>query len=102
MLIDLHTHSSRSDGTVPPAGLVRAARKAGLDVVALTDHDTTAGWDEAAAAAADEGVQLVPGLEMSTIVAGRSVHLLGYYVDPTDAALRAELDLIVEGRTSRG
>ena len=65
MRIDLHTHSTASDGTQPPAAVVAEAAAAGLDVVALTDHDTTAGWAEASAAALREGVQLVPGAEIS-------------------------------------
>ena len=64
MLIDLHAHSTASDGTDPPAVLVATARDAGLDVVALTDHDTTIGWAEAAAAV-PPGLTLVPGLELS-------------------------------------
>ncbi|MDN5855370.1 MAG: PHP domain-containing protein, partial [Actinomycetia bacterium] len=63
--IDLHTHSSRSDGTDTPTELIANARDAGLDVVALTDHDSTAGWDEASAAADDAGLTLVRGLEIS-------------------------------------
>ena len=71
MRIDLHTHSRASDGTQTPTELVRAAKAAGLDVVALTDHDTSAGWDEATAAAYDVGITLVKGMEISArIVAG--------------------------------
>ena len=66
MRIDLHTHSDVSDGTDAPGALVRAAAAAGLDVLGLTDHDTTAGWDEAAQAADEEGIGLVRGLELST------------------------------------
>ena len=99
--IDLHTHSSRSDGTEPPAELVRLARGAGLDVVAITDHDTTAGWDEAAAAADDVGIELVRGMELSTRHGGRSVHLLAYLTDPTDADLLAETERVVAGRRDR-
>ena len=101
MRIDLHTHSTRSDGTVPPAGLVRAAREAGLDVVALTDHDTTAGWAEATAAGVEEGVAVVPGIELSTRFEHRSVHLLAYFVDPHDAPLAAEMARVVAGREGR-
>ncbi len=67
MRIDLHTHSRASDGTDTPAELVRAAAAAGLDVVALTDHDTADGWAEAAAEAARIGIELVPGMEISTV-----------------------------------
>lgn len=99
--IDLHTHSSVSDGTEPPAALVRAAAAAGLDGVALTDHDTTSGWDEAVAAVRELPLTLVPGLELSTRVGYRSVHVLGYLVDPADPGLVAETGRIHEGRLSR-
>ncbi|MEU3625033.1 phosphatase [Amycolatopsis coloradensis] len=95
MRIDLHAHSTASDGTDSPAGLVAAAAKAGLDVVAITDHDTTAGWAPAAEAL-PPGLSLVPGAELSTIsvdpVTGRhvSVHLLAYLFDPASTALVAE------------
>ncbi|WP_250447489.1 PHP domain-containing protein [Actinotalea sp. C106] len=90
MRIDLHTHSTVSDGTDTPAQVVAAAARAGLDVLALTDHDTTAGWAEAAAAVPEHGVALVRGEEISCRAAGTSVHLLSYLHDPADAALLAE------------
>lgn len=99
--IDLHAHSSVSDGTERPAELVAAAAAAGLDGVALTDHDTTAGWDEAIAAVAALPMTLLPGLELSTRVGHRSVHVLGYLVDPTDPGLVAETTRIREGRFAR-
>jgi len=99
--IDLHTHSSASDGTDTPAALVREAAAAGLDVVALTDHDAMSGWGEAREAADEVGITLVPGLEISTRFGHRGVHLLGYLPDPTDPALVLELDRILEGRTAR-
>jgi predicted metal-dependent phosphoesterase TrpH len=99
--IDLHTHSRVSDGTQSPTELVRAAAEAGLDVVALTDHDITAGWDEAAAAAVVEGIALVRGIEISTRFRGRGVHLLAYLPDPADAVLRTELGRIIDGRDER-
>jgi predicted metal-dependent phosphoesterase TrpH len=95
MRIDLHTHSTASDGTDTPAGLVDAAARAGLDVVAITDHDTTAGWAQAAEAL-PPGLTLVPGAELSAISVdprtGRhvSVHLLAYLFDPLSAALVTE------------
>ncbi|MCW2839441.1 MAG: phosphatase [Aeromicrobium sp.] len=101
MRIDLHTHSNRSDGTDSPAELVEKARAAGLDVVALTDHDSTAGWDEAQAAADRVGITLLRGIEISTMLDGVSVHLLGYGFDPEDAPLLAELDRILRGRDDR-
>ncbi len=101
MLIDLHTHSSRSDGTDRPAGLVARARAAGLDVVALTDHDTVSGWSEAQAAADAGGPRLVRGLEISCRFRSAGVHLLGYEPDPTNEPLRAELQRVVAGRNGR-
>ena len=94
MRIDLHTHSTASDGTDSPAELMHLAAHAGLDVVALTDHDTTAGWLEAAAAV-PAGMHFVPGAEWSCVSPdGRgghcSVHLLGYLFDPRAPALVAE------------
>lgn len=92
--IDLHTHSNCSDGTDSPAELVAAAAKAGLDAVALTDHDTTSGWEQARRAL-PEGLTLVPGAELSCAScddAGRAVnvHLLAYLFDPDAPALVAE------------
>jgi predicted metal-dependent phosphoesterase TrpH len=99
--IDLHTHSSRSDGTDSPGDLVRAAAATGLDVVALTDHDTSAGWAEAASAAAEAGVDLVPGMEISCKHRGSGVHLLAYWPDPSYPPLVRLLAEVVEGRSSR-
>ncbi len=99
--IDLHTHSSVSDGTETPAELVRAAVAAGLGTVAITDHDSTAGWDEAFAAAAGTGITVVPGMELSTRREWRSIHLLAYLVDPDNLALREETLRIREARLTR-
>lgn len=101
MRIDLHTHSSASDGTDTPAALVRAAAEAGLHALAITDHDTADGWDEAAEAAGEVGVALVRGMELSTRHRGRGVHLLAYLPDPTYPPLAAELARVIEGRDSR-
>jgi predicted metal-dependent phosphoesterase TrpH len=105
MRIDLHAHSTASDGTASPADVVRAAAAAGLDVVALTDHDTTAGWAEAAAAL-PPALTLIPGAELSCVWAapdGRVVgmHLLAYLFDPAEPVLRAERARVREGRTVR-
>jgi 3',5'-nucleoside bisphosphate phosphatase len=99
--IDLHTHSRASDGTQTPTELVAAARAAGLDVLAITDHDTAAGWDEAVDAARSAGIELVRGMEISTSHRGHSVHLLAYLPDPTYPPLVAELDAVLEGRRAR-
>ena len=101
MRIDLHTHSLASDGTQTPRELVEAAAAAGLDVVALTDHDTSDGWSEATAAAEQVGVELVRGMELSTKHKGRGVHLLAYLPDPDEPHLRAALERIVAGRDDR-
>jgi predicted metal-dependent phosphoesterase TrpH len=97
VLIDLHTHSTASDGTTPPQVLVQEARAAGLDVVAITDHDTTGGWS-AAADALPDGLSLVRGAEISCVRDGISLHLLAYLFDPDDAALTGTLQ---EMRASR-
>ena len=101
MRIDLHTHSGVSDGTDTPTQLVLAAGAAGLDVVAITDHDTTASWAEATEAATANHITLVRGTEMSTVLGDASVHLLGYLFDPDDADLAAELDHISNDRVPR-
>jgi len=99
--IDLHAHSSVSDGTETPAQLVGAAVVAGLDVIAITDHDSTGGWIEAFDAARGTGITVLPGLELSTQLQYASVHVLGYLVDPTDAALVAATAEIREERLHR-
>ncbi|RZU44333.1 hypothetical protein EV284_1793 [Streptomyces sp. BK022] len=100
MRIDLHCHSTASDGTDTPAGLMRAAAGAGLDVVALTDHDTTRGHAEALAAL-PEGLTLVTGAELSCRIDGVSLHLLAYLFDPEEPALLAERELVRDDRVPR-
>jgi len=99
--IDLHAHSAASDGTDSPAGVVTAAARAGLDVVALTDHDTTAGWAEAAGAVPAAAVALVRGTEVSARSRGISIHLLSYLQDPTHPALVTELERTRDARLHR-
>ena len=101
MRIDLHSHSSASDGTDPPAEVMRRARAAGLDVIALTDHDTLAGQD-AARAALPSGLTLVSGMELSSRLDGHSVHLLSYLPHGMTAELAAEAQAIREDRRRRG
>ena len=101
MRIDLHTHSSASDGTQPPAEVISSAAEAGLDVVALTDHDSTAGWDEAAAAAEHHGISLVRGIEISCQHKGISIHLLGYLQDPSAPGLLGEQERSRNSRQTR-
>ncbi|MFG2541458.1 PHP domain-containing protein [Streptomyces sp. NPDC048232] len=100
MRIDLHTHSTASDGTDTPAQLVRKAATAGLDVVALTDHDTTRGHAEALAAL-PEGLTLVTGAELSCRLDGVSMHMLAYLFDPEEPALLAERELVRDDRVPR-
>jgi predicted metal-dependent phosphoesterase TrpH len=97
---DLHSHSTASDGTLPPAEVVRQAHAAGLDVIALTDHDTVAGHQEARAAL-PAGLTLLPGMEMSCRLDGHSVHMLAYLFDPAHPALAAERQAIRESRANR-
>jgi predicted metal-dependent phosphoesterase TrpH len=99
--IDLHTHSSVSDGTETPEELIAAAKRAGLDVVALTDHDSTAGWDRAAAAAQQQGIVLVRGAEFSCRQGRIAVHLLSYLQDPDYGPIRAELERVRASRVER-
>lgn len=98
---DLHLHSNHSDGTEPPAEVMRAAHAHGIRTVALTDHDRTTGWDEAGDAAVRLGMTFLPGIEFSSRHDWRSVHVLGYLFDPSDAALVAETDRIRADRVGR-
>jgi 3',5'-nucleoside bisphosphate phosphatase len=100
MRADLHSHSTASDGTCPPAEVMRRAWAAGLDVIALTDHDTVAGHEEARQAL-PRGLTLLPGMELSCRLEGHSVHLLGYLFDPAHQELAAELAKIRESRVHR-
>lgn len=99
MRADLHVHSTASDGTDPPAEVMRRAARAGLDVVALTDHDTVAGHAEARAAAGP--VALLPGMELSCRLDGRSLHMLAYLFDADQPELAAELTRIRDDRVLR-
>jgi len=99
--IDLHTHTDRSDGTESPGDLVRRAHAHRIDVLGLTDHDTTEGWADAVEVADELGIVLVPGIEISCTFVGYGVHLLGYLPDPTYQPLAAELQRVLDGRNSR-
>ena len=103
MRADLHVHSSASDGTEPPAEVMRRAARAGLDVVALTDHDTVAGHAEARRAVAGTltSLTLLPGMELSCRLSGSSLHLLAYLFDPEYPDLAAELSRIRDDRVLR-
>lgn len=102
MRIDLHAHSNVSDGTQTPAEVIASAAGAGLDVVALTDHDSTDGWAEASAAARELAVALVPGMEISCRTReGISVHLLSYLHDPAHPGLVEEITKSKDARFTR-
>jgi len=96
--VDLHCHTTASDGTFTPAELVEEARRRGLAAIAVTDHDSVAGIDEAMARGAEIHVEVVPGLELSTDVDNGEVHILGYFIDPEDRGL---LNLLEAQRRSR-
>lgn len=100
MRIDLHTHSTASDGTDTPAELVRNAARAGLDVIALTDHDTVGGYAEAVAAL-PAGLTLVTGAELSCRLDGVGLHMLAYLFDPEEPELARERELVRDDRTPR-
>lgn len=98
---DLHTHSTASDGFYPPAGLVARAAAAGIEVLALTDHDTTAGLKEAGEAAREHGLQLITGVEISTTWQGKTLHVVGLHIDPACAPLQTGLRQIDTIRAER-
>lgn len=101
LAIDLHTHSSCSDGSLSPAQLVREAARAGLAAIALTDHDTMAGVKEAKIAGEAAGVEVIPGIEISVDLDGRDIHILGYGADPDNPELRAVLAELQARRENR-
>jgi len=101
-VVDLHLHTLASDGRLSPTELVRLAASQGLKTIAVTDHDTTDGLAEAFEAAKRfPGVRIVPGIELSADVPGDEVHVLGYFINPEDAELQAELVRFREGRVDR-
>ncbi len=108
--IDLHTHSTRSDGLDSPTQLMENAAKAGIEIIALTDHDTVSGWDEGRSSAAKLGLGFVPGIEVTSVsdvtrnekTYRISVHLLAYLPDPDHQALEVVLDDTVATREARG
>jgi len=91
-VIDLHLHTTASDGRLAPPALVALAAGAGLQIIAVTDHDTVSGLAEARAAGAAGGLRLVNGIEITAVERGRDIHILGYFFDPADAGLSRLLD----------
>jgi predicted metal-dependent phosphoesterase TrpH len=100
-IIDLHCHTTASDGTLSPQDLVARALRDGVDVIAVTDHDTTDGVDDGVAAGEELGVRVVPGIELSARTSERNVHVLGYFIDPTSLELRSTLTRLRESRLVR-
>ena len=99
-MIDLHSHTTASDGQYPPATLVARAAAAGVTVLAVTDHDTVAGLAEAREAARAHGVELVPGIELSAFIHGKEAHILGHFLSPEDPALARFADRLRDERTA--
>ena len=98
-MIELHTHTTYSDGILTPQQLVERAANAGVKALAITDHDTLNGWDEATRAAKPYKIEIVPGVELSTVHNGRSLHILGYY--PQRELIEAPLNERLAGRKRR-
>ncbi|MGQ0657428.1 MAG: PHP domain-containing protein [Chromatiales bacterium] len=99
--IDLHAHSRASDGTLTPSELVALAAERGVQVLALTDHDTTAGLAEAAAAASAHGVRFVPGIELSVLAEGKPLHIVGLGIDAASPAMQTAEARLLEIRRAR-
>ena len=101
MLIDLHTHTTASDGRLTPSQLVRYAKEKGLRVIAVTDHDTVEGNEEAVSAGMREGIEVVPGIEISVDYSPGSMHMLGYFITGGGHALQEKLTLLQDSRADR-
>lgn len=99
--VDLHVHSTFSDGTLTPGEIVQTAAESGLSAIALTDHDTAAGVKEAQEAGRRLGMPVIPGAELSTQWKTREVHIVGLFLDPEDETFREELDDMRDGRDRR-
>lgn len=99
--VDLHVHTTASDGALTPTQVVQRAARLGLTVLAITDHDSVAGIPEARAAGAACGVEIIPGVEINTDVPGAEAHVLGYFIDHRDQELEAKLAALREGRVGR-
>ena len=100
-MIDLHTHSTESDGTLTPQELMQLASDIGLSAIALTDHDTVGGLSKAKPVAKSLGIELVPGIELSTDYNGTEVHMLGFYIDDTNPAFLKKLQDFIDSRNLR-
>lgn len=102
--LDLHVHTTASDGMFSPVEVVRMAKAKGLQGIAVTDHDTVAGVEEARACGQESGLVVIPGVEISTVANGQDIHVLGYFVDPADEQfqerLREQREARKDGTTS--
>jgi predicted metal-dependent phosphoesterase TrpH len=101
MAIDLHVHTTASDGTLSPAAVVQYAETRGLEAIAVTDHDTVEGLDEAVAEGSTAGFEVVPGVEISADYPGAALHVLGYYLDYKNSALLKRLAVLQHARAER-
>lgn len=99
--IDLHTHTNHSDGYYSPIELIQVVKKAGLDIISITDHDNLSAIHEASSIGKDFGVEVIPGLEVSSDIGDREVHILGYFVDPDNRELERYLKFFREERLKR-
>ena len=99
--VDLHSHSTVSDGSFPPEEVVKMAAEAGLSAMALTDHDNIGGVETALSAGQREGIQVVPGVEISAQIEEGTLHILGYFFDPADRSLREKLAYLQQARAER-
>jgi 3',5'-nucleoside bisphosphate phosphatase len=100
-LVDLHSHTTASDGTYRPAESVKRAKEKGLSAFGITDHDTIAGIKEALDAGKEWGIEIVPGIEISTVDNGQDIHVLGYYIDLEDEAFLERLNALRDVRSKR-
>jgi predicted metal-dependent phosphoesterase TrpH len=101
MDIDLHVHTTASDGTLSPSALVQYAKDKGLRTIAITDHDTVEGIEEGLQAGSDLGLEVIPGVELSVDFPKGTMHLLGYYIDHTNAELQDKLLVVQQARAER-
>ncbi len=100
-MIDLHSHTTASDGQYPPSELLRRAASAGVTTLAVTDHDTVSGLEASQAAAKAHGIRLVPGIELSAFIHRREIHVLGHFIDPTEPRLGGFSTLLRKERQMR-
>jgi 3',5'-nucleoside bisphosphate phosphatase len=101
LIVDLHCHSTASDGTLPPADVVKRAAEQGVNILALTDHDSTAGLDAAQSQALESSIRLIPGVEISTTWQGKLLHIIGLNIDPDSRPLQKGLSTLQAMRDQR-